>query len=296
MDRKYRTLYAVLDALLAEGSLLTWNATPNRKGFVMLKIKISNMDDMCVNEENALQVAQVDSSVIMPEHLSYKKVSVNQTKRNYLRGQKFKHNPAKRLRSESFELPRSMDLDISKTDQKFDLSMTSIPDFSLDEAVRNSECLDVISVSHEASVHEECLADQEACALERSVDVIKQIVPSKSADPMIPDPTDQDIQECDNVSMCSDFSDNPRSTEPCEFKGCSYGPPLNPGESRDNYSNETTIYYCCECKNNPFLPDVRWCPRCLIVKNRHRKHKRHARDIHKHEVPLGHRTWAIGEF
>ena len=122
MDKKYRTLYAVLNALLAEGNLLTWNATPNKKGFVMMKIKISNMDAMCVNEEKDLQVEQVDSSVIMPEHVSYKKVSETQTKRNYLRGQKFKHNPSKRLRSESFELPRSTDLEISKTDHKFDLS------------------------------------------------------------------------------------------------------------------------------------------------------------------------------
>ena len=293
MDKRYRTLYAVLNALLAEGNLLTWNVAPHKKGYVMLKIKISNMDALCMNDEEDLKTTKVDSTVIMPPHLSYKKVSETQTKRNYLRGQKFKNNPAKRLRSESFELPRSQNLEISETDQKFDLSVISIPDVSMDKAVHSSDCLNVSSVSH-GQVSEESLADQVPCASERSVE---QIVPSESADPLILDQTDQNTQECDSLSTCSDLSDNPRSTEPCEFKGCSYGPPLNPGESRQDFSNDKTpIYYCCECKNNPFLPDVRWCARCLFVKNRHRKHKRHARDIHKHEVPLGHRTWAIGKF
>ena len=38
---------------------------------------------------------------------------------------------------------------------------------------------------------------------------------------------------------------------------------------------------------------MRWCARCLFVKNRHRKHKRHARCVIDHEPPLGNWNWAV---
>ena len=286
MDNKHRTLYAVLKALLAENDLLGWNVAPQKSGCVMMKIKVSNMEALCVNGSDL----QVDSTS-MPDHLSYKKISEKQTKRNYLRGQKFKQNPAKKLRLESPELPRSQDLEFSETVPRFDLS---IP-VSEDKAASNSECLDLNSASHDASDHdgsayEECMADHDPCASELSVDMIQKIQSPESAESLIP--SNRDVDECDSMSVCSNFSDNPRSIEPCVYKGCSYGPPISPGESREDFT-DGMIYYCCECKNNPFLPDVRWCARCLICKNRHKKHKRHARDIEKHEPPLGHRTWSV---
>ena len=85
MESKYRTLFSVLNALLAENDLLGWNVAPQKSGCVLVKIRISNMEDCAEN-------SKVDCTVDMPDHRSYKKLSSKQTERNYLRAQKYKGN------------------------------------------------------------------------------------------------------------------------------------------------------------------------------------------------------------
>ena len=275
MDNHCRTLYTVLNALLAENKLLGWNVAPQKSGCVMLKIKISNMAD---DDENGC----INSVTNMPSHLSYRKMSDKQTKRNYLRAQRFKKNPLKRLRSDSPEYPRSEDLDISKTGQGLDLS---IPLVSEDTDVRNSECLDLRSVSHDSLdhgiTHEECMTD---CAQESPKRSVIGIEPTLS-----PGSTkSEDLFESENDSICSDFSDDPAILVPCKHKGCKYGPPT---ESREEFHSDS-LFYCCECKSNPFYPDVTLCADCLIMNQRHKKHKRHARCFRDHKPPLGDWNWA----
>ena len=200
MESKYRTLFSVLNALLAENDLLGWNVAPQKSGCVLVKIRISNMEDCAEN-------SKVDCTVDMPDHRPY-------------------------------------------------------------------------------CAYEECIADHELCASGHSPNEIQVTQLPESPDILIPR---CEIDENDNVSICSELSDNPRSVEPCEHKGCSYGPAV---ESRKEfYDND--IYYCCDCKNNPFYPDVTLCSDCLIIKNRHKKHKRHARCVIKHEPPLGNWRWAV---
>lgn len=284
MEFKHRTLYSVLDALLAENNLLGWNVAPQKDGCVLLKIRISNMEDC---DENGLNL-QIDSTVDMPDHLSYRKLSEKQTKRNYLRAQKFRENPSKRLRSDSPELPRSENTPVSSMDpNQFDLSLANATVY---KSASLSVCLDLSSASHDAldrdgSALDESEADRVLCASKRSVDEIQ--VPESAESSMIP----ECVYDNDDASVCSEFSDSPRSVEPCEHKGCSYGPPA---ESREEfYHDGCTIFYCCECKNNPFYPDVTLCSDCLISKNRHKKHKRHARCVIDHEPPLGNWDWAV---
>ena len=240
MDNHCRTLYTVLNALLAENKLLGWNVAPQKSGCVMLKIKVSNMAD---DDENG----NMNSVLNMPSHLSYRKMSNKQTHRNYLRAQRFKKNPLKRLRSDcdSPEIPRSEDLEISKSDQRLDLS---IPVDSEDTVVRNSECFDLRSASHDALDHgitrEECMADCVQESLERSIIEIEPTTSPGSSN-------SEDLFETDNESICSDFSDELNILVPCKHKGCKYGPPT---ESRDEF-HSNDLFYCCECRNNLFYSD-----------------------------------------
>ena len=279
MDNHCRTLYTVLNALLAENKLLGWNVAPQKSGCVLLKIKVANMAD---DEENGLDF-QMDSNMNMPSHLSYRKISNKQTRRNYLRAQRFQKNPLKRLRSDSPEFPRSEDLEISETGQGLDLS---VPVDSVDTAANKSECLDLSSMNHDAldhgSTRGECMTD---CVLrdaaDRSVVEIEQTESPGSS-------KSEELFDSDSVSICSDFSDKPDIVEPCKHKGCRYGPPT---ESREEF-HSADLFYCCECKNNPFYPDVTLCADCLIMNQRHKKHKRHARSFRDHKPPLGDWNWA----
>ena len=285
MESKHRTLFSVLNALLAENNLLGWNVAPQKSGCVLVKIRFSNMEDFIENGLNSKGACTVD----MPDHRSYRKLSVKQTERNYSRAQKYKGNSKKRPRLESPELPRTENLPVSSMDPTFDLS-------SLDATVEKSTgdllCLDSSPVNHYASDHdesayEECIADHEICASVHSATEIQVTQLPESPDILIPK---CEMDDNDNVSICSEFSDNPRSVEPCEHKGCSYGPAV---KSRKDFYYDDTIFYCCECKNNPFYPDVTLCSDCLIRKNRHKKHKRHARCVKDHEPPLGNWRWAV---
>ena len=156
MDLKDKNLMGILKTLAENNDVVWWNTFKKNNGRIMLKVEFSG----CLDIENNQDL----TNKFDPRFTSYKKMSQNQNKRNYLRAKQFrdqKEDSIEQPRTNSTEIfhgtPVQIGLDLSPVLAESNVSEcfeNGAVGRDLSTASDNSECFGECHLTHETTREE----------------------------------------------------------------------------------------------------------------------------------------------
>ena len=275
MDNKKRILYAMLDMLLSENDLGHWNLHPQKNGAIMLKVKFFEAVDTDKEHLN--------------RSLSFKKLSGNQCKRNYLRAKSFREKQpekTRKLSSELSEIPRNEEF--STPAPKFDPSDCFDSICGESSPSRIDDTMVTVDSSIACNSSPSKPDSGSSCALakpdERNGDVSETKLSIVDISNNQPTPFDSDTE--------SDYDDNaPHMTNWQEYRrqctdlNCHYNPEIEIGHPDLNKrwglrpNGTFGLYLACALCGKVICSD------CVWIRRRHFHHRYHVNWYSRNNPP-----------
>ena len=254
-----KNLDGIVKTLAENNHAVWWNTYRKKNGRIVLKVEFA--EDIGSDQDL--------SSDFNPQHASYKRLSENQSKRNYDRAKKHRDQ-----KDSSIELARNSEILHSTPVPHLDLSKASnIKATSLHCLYENSATHTPIENIHESLSREETISGSitpnspDSSVFNDAVDQSfeQKIIVNKSSDP----PTqgsNLDSMDLDHRSDCETESDNEGQC-PSQYSKCFYSQNYKPIEIPDD-DPEQHLVCCVRCRIN-------FCTTCFRTRKRHKRHKDH---------------------